>query len=169
MAWSDQYTQYGMAGLAQAGSFITSLRQRKAAKAWQEYNNKLVRIQDAQNQNTITTNENLARERSAVAEFAIRKSGMITAAKIENSAAATGTEGRSVERALFQSSMNVANASRSRQKDLEGQYLQMQQQREQSAMQAQMSLDIKSIPMPNPATYLLGFASDATDIRNRTR
>lgn len=163
--WSDLQIQGGSSLVQTIGSFIAASKKAASDRLWQEYNNKMTRLADAMNQNALTTNENMAVERSQLQEFQIRKSEMITEATAEVSAAATGTTGRSVNAVLKDISRNAANASARRQLDLRNQFLQIDNQRQASAMQAQTQIDHSVIPSPNPATYILGFAADYTKLR----
>lgn len=168
MAWSDQQGQYALAGASQVIGYLAAAKKAAADRKWQEYNNKMTRLANAQNQNSITANEILTRKRNALEEFNIRLSGDATKAKIEAQAAATGTTGRSVEAALFDVSRNTANASARREMDWEVQQMQFNQNRQSSQLQTDTQIDYATIPSPNPASYLLGFAADAMDIKNKT-
>lgn len=160
MTWSDMVGASGGNALATLGSYIQADKDAKEKRAWQAYNNKMVRLQNAQNQNAINVNERLAIERSSLQEFNIRKSELLTVASVEVAAAASGTVGNSVNRAIFDVQRNAAVASANRQRDLDAQFLAFDQQRVNSAMSAELSLNREVIPSPNPATYLLGFGSD---------
>jgi len=163
--WSDLQMQGTASLVTSLGSYIAASKKAKSDKLWQDYNNKMTRLSDAQNQNALTVNENMMRERSALAEVQIRKSEMLTLGSAEVSAAATGTTGRSTRAVLFDIRRNAANASKARQQDLDYQYLGIDNQRQGSAMQAQANIDHTVIPKPNPATYILGFANDYAKLR----
>jgi hypothetical protein len=120
----------------------------------------MVKLSDANNQNILTTNENLARANSIDQSFAIERSEYLTSAQAEVAAAASGTGGRSVNDVMFDIEHNAASAQARRKQDLEAQYLQIDNQRQQSRFQAAMSMDYSPIPEPNPATYMLNFATD---------
>jgi hypothetical protein len=51
--------------------------------------------------------------------------------------------------------------------DLEAQYLQVDQQRLNSAFQAATNQDFSFIPSPNMATYMLNFGTDLTNSYNK--
>lgn len=139
--------------------YITASQDAKQQRKWQAYNNALVRLQNAQNQNAITTNEGMATERASEAEYAIRKSEYITKGSAEVSAAATGTIGRSVDLVLFDIGRNAAKASADKARDLGYQMLGFQQQRESSNLQTEMNIDRASIPGPNPADMVMGLTT----------
>ncbi len=140
-------------------NFITASEDAKTQRKWQAYNNALVRLQNATNQNALTTNEGMAVERASEAEYAIRKSAYITKASAEVSAAATGTVGRSVNAVLFDIDRNAARASADKSRDLDYQLLGIQQQREQSNLQTEMQIDHSRIPGPNPADVVMGLTT----------
>jgi hypothetical protein len=166
--WADN-AMLAVSGLKSLVGYSDARKQAVQDKKWQNYNNAMVRIQDAGNQNAITTNENIAREKATSDKFAVRKSAYITKASAEVSAAAAGTTGRSVDIALYDIGRNEAMMIDSVGKDLEAQYLQFTNQREGSAMQAKTSQDFRGLPQPNAATYMLGFATDAYSIMNQDR
>lgn len=163
--WADQ-AMLGVSAAKAIIGFSQAKRQAVQDRKWQLYNNTMVSIQDAGNQNAITTNENLAREKATRDAFAVRKSAYQTKASAEVAAAASGTTGRSVDITIYDIGRNEALMLDGIGKDLQGQYGQFTQQREGSAMSAKMSKDFRGVPMPNPATYMLGFATDAYSIFN---
>ncbi len=167
--WSDLSTNYLTAGVSQLTSFIAASKKAKADKKWKDYNDKMTRLQDALNQNSITENELQAARREQAQEINIRKSGMQTEASIEASAAAAGVKGRSVNAALFDSKRNVANASQMNKEETEAQMAGFAQARTSSALSADLQINKATIPEPNPTTYMLGFAADAIEIRNKLR
>lgn len=144
-------------------NFITASEDAKSQRKWQAYNNALVRLQNATNQNALTTNEGMAVERASEAEYAIRKNEYITKASVEVSAAATGTTGRSVNAVLFDVGRNAARASADKARDLDYQLLGFQQQRELSNLQTEMQIDHSRIPGPNPADVVLGLTTPFVD------
>jgi hypothetical protein len=156
MAWTD----IALSGAKSLGSFILSSAEAKNKRKWQKYNNAMLMLQSGQNNNVLTDNENMARERSAEEAFLIRRSEYITKASVEVEAAASGTVGRSVNMVLFDVGRNAAVADRDRQRDLDLQYLGFDNQRRQLAMETKMSLDTSDIPNPNPFSAALGFLGD---------
>ncbi|QPC44932.1 hypothetical protein HW532_20865 [Kaustia mangrovi] len=145
-------------------SFIAGQQEAEAKRAWQKYNNAMVRLADAQNQNAITTNRNLAIERSTEQGFQIERSEYVTKAAAEVAAAAIQTEGRSVNQTLFQIESNAAHAQARRKADLEAQFAAFDHQRMTSAFQAAQQIDYSIIPEPSPVSSLLGFGAEAFDI-----
>ena len=143
-------------GFQAIGSFIAAGKKAESDRQWQEYNNKMTRLQDAQNQNALTTNENMRKERKHAQLMQVQKSETATKASAEVSAAATGTIGRSVNMVLFDIGRNAANARTAIEKDDKQQDAQTDNQRMQSAMQTELQLDLRHIPGPSPATLMLG-------------
>lgn len=167
MSWTDM----ALSGAKNIGSYILANADAKNKRKWQKYNNTMLRLQSGQNQNTLTDNENMLRERSQEEAFLIRRSEYITKASVEVAAAATGTAGRSVNMVLFDVGRNAAIADRDRQRDLQLQYLGIDNQRKSEAMGLAMSIDQTNIPNPNPFGYALDFLSGAgsfKDLGNRT-
>jgi hypothetical protein len=162
--WAVQALQMAVSGVKHLTAYNEKKEQTLLDRKWQAYNNAMVKIQDAGNQNALTTNENLAREQAAMKRFAMKKSAYQTKATAEVAAAATGTGGRSVDMTLWDIGRNEAWAIDAVEKDLSVQFLQIDNQREGSAMQAKLGTDFRGLPMPNPATYMLGFATDAVSL-----
>lgn len=144
-------------------NFITASQDAKVQRKWQAYNNALVRLQNATNQNALTVNEGMTIERASEAEYAIRKNEYSTKASVEVAAAATGTTGRSVNAVLFDVGRNAARASADKSRDLDYQLLGFQQQREQSNLQTEMQIDHSRIPGPNPADVVMGLTTPFVD------
>lgn len=140
------------------GSFIADSRRAASERKWQKYNNTMVRLQDAQNQNSITTNVNMRQERKAAQLQQVQMSERATSASAEVSAAATGTVGRSVDMVLFDIGRNAARARGQIERDEEHQVYSDDQQRLASSLQADMAVDLRQIPSPSPATMMLGIA-----------
>lgn len=160
MAWADMALD-GTLSLAQnVGSFIIASKQRKLQKKWQDYNNKLTRLQNAQNQNALTTNAGMAVERSAEQSFQIEKSEYITTGQAEAAAAASGTTGRSVNLVLGEISRNAASAQARRAQDLTYELMGIDEQKKASQFNTEMQIDHTTIPSASPASALLGFTSD---------
>ena len=164
MAWTqDQLGQTGIGFAQQIGGFIAASKQAKADKAWQKYNNKMVRLQDAMNQNALTTNENIQREATLEKRFGIRVSEYKTIASATVVAAASGTVGRSVNSVLFDVHRNAAHADALAAQDFEYAKLQIDEQRRQSSMQAQLNLDLRKIQGPSPIGLALGLVGTVQD------
>lgn len=150
----------GAMGIFQSfGSFIAAGQKAESDRKWQDYNNKMTRLQDAQNQNALTTNENMRKERKHVQLMQVQMSETATKASAEVSAAATGTIGRSVNMVLFDVGRNGARARQAIEKDDDWQDAQTDNQRMQSAMQTELQLDLRHIPGPSPASLMLGLGT----------
>jgi hypothetical protein len=162
--WSDLALSGGLSALKNGMSFIQAGKDADAKRAWQSYKNAMTQLSGANSQNILTTNENMARENSADQAFQIGRSEYITNAQAEVSAAASNTGGRSVNDVLFSIDHNAADAQAKRKSDLQDQYLQIDNQRKQVAFQVATQMDYSPIPEPNPATYMLNFATDATKL-----
>jgi len=142
-------------------SFITASKQAKQDRLWQEYNNKMVRLQDGMNQGIITTNDLMRKDRKQTQLMQIAKSEAAVTASAEVSAASTGTVGRSVNAVLFDIGRNASNARVAVERDDDLQDVQSQNQRMQSALGAQLQIDHKKINGPSPASLLLGLGEGA--------
>lgn len=167
--WAELALQGGLSMLRQGVEYSEAKKAAEAKKAWQAYKNTMVELSNANNQNIITTNENIARGSSIEQAFQIERSEYITSAQAEASAAASGVEGRSVNAVQFDIERNAASAQTRRKQDLNAQYLQFDNQRQQSAFQAALSHDYSPIPEPKPATYALNFATDMTKLYKSSR
>lgn len=160
MAWADMALDGSLSLMQNVGSFLVASKQRKLQKKWQAYNNKLTRLQNAENQNALTTNAGMAIERSQEQSWAIQKSEYVTTGAVEAAAAASGTTGRSVDLVLGEVRKNAAAAQGRRAEDLKYTLLGIDQQSRQSNLQTAISIDNTTIPSPSPASALLGFTSD---------
>lgn len=154
----------GLSALRTGTSFIQAQKDADAKKRWQDYKNAMTQLSDANNQNIITTNENMQRVASVNAGFAIDRSEYLTSAQAEVAAAAAGTGGNSVNDVMFDIERNATYAQSRREADLRNQYAQDDQQRKQSSFDAARQMDYSPIPEPNPATYALNFATDMTKL-----
>lgn len=159
--WSHQSISTGISIAQGITSFIGKARQAADERAWQEYNNRMTRIADGQNQNSITTNHNMAIERSTIQGFEISKSSYETRAKVEAAAAALGAEGGSLNQTLFAVDRNAAAAQHNRKFDLEAQIAGFENQRRTSSFQAIQQIDHSPIPGPNPISAMLGIGANA--------
>lgn len=162
--WSDLALSGGLAALRSGMQYSEAKKSADAKQAWQSYKNTMTQLSNANNQNTITTNENIQRKASVDQAFDIDRSEYLTSAQAEVSAAASGTAGRSVNAVQFDIERNASFAQSQRQNDLSAQYLQDDNSRQQSAFQAANQMDYSPIPQPNPATYMLNFATDASKL-----
>lgn len=163
--WSDQ--QFGQAAVSAVGNIFDFLQKDKQAQsdqAWRNYDNAMAKIGDANNQNTLTINERLADDHAALQRLAISKSAFSTQGDIVTAAATANTSGRSVQRSLLMAAHNANTQLNSVADDLEKTYLQIDEQRRQSTMQAVESQDFTAIPRPTGASQILGFAGDLRKI-----
>jgi hypothetical protein len=167
--WSDLALSGGLALLRTGMSYSQASEDAKSKQAWQSYKNTMTQLSNANNQNILTTNANIARDSSSEQAFQISRSEYLTTAQAEVSAAASGVGGRSVNDVLFDVERNASSAQAARQRDLNSQYLQIDNQRQQSNFQTAMQMDYSPIPQPNPATYMLNFASDVTKLYQSSR
>jgi hypothetical protein len=165
MAWTYQQMNTSAIGIGRTiGGYISSWKEAKEAKRWQKYNNKMVRLQDAINQNVLTTNENIRREATIEKRFGIRISEYQTLGSATVAAAAAGVKGRSVNSVLFDIQRNAARADAQAVQAFEYDKIQIDEQRRQSAMSAQLSLDLRDIQGPSPINLALGLASNVSDL-----
>lgn len=158
--WANMAIEGGLSALKNGMAYRNAKQQAESARLWQTYKNTMTKISDGQNQNALTTNENLARERAKRSRWDIEKSEYLTTAEATVAAAASDTGGRSVNMVMFDIERNADAARAKVDRDLEGQRLQIDHQREASSFQAAMQMDYTPIPMPDATTYALGFATD---------
>jgi hypothetical protein len=156
MAFSAQAMSGTFSALSSLSSYITASKQAQQDRLWQDYNNKMTKLQDAQNQNTITTNDLMRRDRKHTQLQQIEKSETATLATAEATAAATGTIGNSVNQTLRAISQNASNAKQAIERDDDLQDVQSIQQRFQSAFGAQLQTDNRTISNPSTASLMLG-------------
>jgi hypothetical protein len=162
--WADLALSGGLSALRQGVAYQQAEKDAQAKQAWQAYKNTMTKLSAAQSQNTLTTNENIVRATSRDQAFAIERSEYITSAQAEVAAAASDTGGRSVNAVMADVERNATMAQSRRKQDLQSQFLQIDNQRRQVDISAAMQMDYSPIPDPNPATYMLNFATDATKL-----
>lgn len=146
------------AGLQIAGAFSSYRADKAAAKAqraMQAYKNKMLQIANAMNQNAITTNETLAIQQAARQAVFQRRDELSTLGSVAVSAGAAGVRGRSVNATLLDVQRNAGFQEKMRQTDLEQQFLQFRQERNNSNLSAVMGEDLSYIPKPSLGGYLL--------------
>lgn len=158
--WADWQVNGITGGLKAVGSFILQSRQAKSDRKWQEYNNKMTRLQDGVNQNNINLNQNMAVERQVREQYQLRMAEYQTSSKAEAAAAAVGAEGNSVDKVLLEISQNESRAQASMRTDMNYQMVGFQNQRQSSALQTAMQIDYTQIPKPNLAQSLLSWGAD---------
>lgn len=160
MAWWALAGSLGLNFISAESQKMADKHAFKAQTLVREYNNTMVRLSDAQNQNAITTNQLLASQAFADEAIQIKRGSLITQAKTEVSAAAAGVKGRSVNQAMFAVMRNASEREYQRQVNMASANLAFDQQRRGSAMGAQMQQDFSYIPKPRSASYYLGAASN---------
>lgn len=147
--------------------FIQSSRDADYKRKMQKYNNAMTMLANGVNQNAITTNQNMAIERSLAEQFQISRSEYTTVGAAEVSAAASDTAGRSVNQTLYQVHRSADEAESNRQSDLAAQLDGFAQQRLNSSLQTAQQIDYSFIPKPNPITALLGLGTDLYKLNKR--
>jgi hypothetical protein len=147
--------------------FITQSRDAAYRKKLQKYNNAMTQLANGVNQNAITTNQNMAVERSLMEQFQISRSEYTTVGAAEVAAAASDTAGRSVNQTLYQVHRSADEAESNRQSDLAAQLDGFAQQRVNSALQAAQQIDYSFIPKPNPVTAMLGLGTELYKLQKR--
>lgn len=160
MAWSQFAMEAGGSALQHGLSFITAQREAKSRKRWQDFRNRMLRFANAEQQNTITLNERMTIQRSAMEAKAIKDSARLTGASTAVAAAAAGVSGRSVVQTMNQVRRNASMAEQRRELDLRQQLLGYQTQRESMNMQVVQQTEYDPIPKPTGAAQLMGFAQD---------
>lgn len=159
--WSDFQLQAGLSGMKAIGSFIVNRRQYKSEKAWQDYNNKMTRLQNAGNQNNLTQNEGMLIERTVREKYNTAISRYKTSASATVAAAAVGAEGNSVDMVLVDIARNESRAQQRIQQDFEYNIQGIRNQQQQSNLQTEMQIDYKQLPEPSIATSLLDWGAKA--------
>ncbi|QXP44062.1 hypothetical protein [Stappia phage SI01] len=161
------WMQMGINVLNSAGGFLRASRDAAYKRKLQEYNNQMTRLANAQNQNAVTTNQNLAVERSLSQQFEIERSEYTTVGKAEVAAAAADTAGRSVNQTIYQIHRSADEAESKRLADLDAQLAQFRHQRLNSSIQTQQQIDHSYIPSPNPVAALLGLGGELAQTYQR--
>lgn len=157
--WTDFQLQAGLSGMKAVGSFIVKSRQYKSDKAWQQYNNKMTRLQNAQNQNNLTANEGMLIERTVREKHNIALSEYKTKASATVAAAAVGAEGNSVDMVLMDIGRNADRAEARIATDFRYSIESIRNQQDASNLQTEMQIDYTSLPKPNLASSLLDFGA----------
>lgn len=160
--WWMLGAQVGLAALSANAAGAASEQQYKANKKWQKYENTMLRLSDAQNQNAITQNQTYATMASAAAALEIDKQLIQQRGQATVEAAAAGVGGGSVASSVRAVTRSAASLEYARQEELKAQYLGFDAQRRNSAFNAKMSMDESYIPKPSPLSTILGFAKDVT-------
>lgn len=147
---------YGSA-ITAFGSGITSLiasnKQAKAMKAWQSYQNQMVNLSNAANQDAITTNEILYNKASAENAKNIQLGGMQAEGSAEVSAASAGVKGKSVDVSLAHIKGNAAYAENQRQREFIFKSLGFDVSRKTSALSGQMMMDLSDYSISSASQW----------------
>lgn len=147
------------------GSFGAAMSKAKTDRAWQAYNNKMVNLQRAQAQGAITTNALIRKEAKQGELMQVQLSERATKASAEVSAAASGTEGRSVDMVLFDIDRNAARARATIETNDDYADEATQISRIQTDLQAAAQLDTRTISNPNVGSLLLGIGSNVLKLK----
>lgn len=150
----------GMQVLGAIGQYKADKANAKAARAIQEYKNKMLSISNALNQNAITTNTTLAIQQSARQAVYMRADELSTLGSTAVAAAAAGVRGRSVNQTLLAVQRNAGLQEAQRSTDLQQQFLQFDQQRLSSSLDAVNGQDLSYIPKPQLGSYLMKAATN---------
>ena len=164
--WADMALTGGKTLLQMGFDYNSASKEAESKKAWLAYKNAMTQLANANNQNTITTNEILLNKRVANQRFQIGRSSYITSGAATAAAAASDTGGRSVNMTVFDVERNASMQQANVQADLEAQYLNFDAQRTNSAMQAAQQHDYTTVPTPNLAAYALDFGATMTNKYN---
>jgi len=143
-------------------NFITASREAQSKKEWQEYNNKMVNLQNGMNQNAITQNNSIARQVVLNNRINLMRSTMVATAKVRANAAAAGVAGQSVENTVLGLNRNSTIAGHNQTIGLEREIAANEVKRIQSVLGASLQQDRSHIPTPNPMGLLAGIASGFT-------
>lgn len=137
--------------------FMAQQARAKNLKAWQNYNNKMVRISGAVSQNAITLQQNMAKEAKLDQDYIIGLNENKAVGTAENNASASGTDGRSVRRQIFDVNMSAAMARQKNEDQFTKLIASTDQQRQNIAVSVALKQDNTPIQSPNIMQALLGF------------
>lgn len=160
MVWM-MAAQLGLSALQGAASYKAKKQQAEAQEKWRKYNNAMVNLGNAMNQNAITQNEVLAMQNSVFQATELKKLNIQQTGAVAAAAAAAGVKGRSVNQSMFNVQRNAANADRDRQISLQNQFAAFDQQRLQSGMSAAMQQNHTQIQKPSLLNEMAGTISKA--------
>lgn len=149
----------GLAG--SLSSYFADRQQAKFMEQSQAFNNRIVNLSNANNQDAITEQSIQLRDASARDALTIQMNRMEAEASAEVAAATAGVEGNSVALTMMDISRNAARAEHLRRETLKSHYIQVDQQRRNSQFGAFSQIDRSYIPQPSAASAALGFAGGA--------
>lgn len=160
---------FGVSALGLLSNYNAQKTQAIAMQRWQEYQNQMAHIADAQNQNSITTNTTMAIQASANEAVQNQAAGIQAEGAAKVAAAAAGVKGGSVAATIFNVERGIASVEYQRQQDLQNKFLAFDTQRRQSALSAKMQEDHSYIPKPSGAALLLGIAKEGLQAYSSTQ
>lgn len=137
------------------GNFIVQSKMAASKKEWQEYNNGMLRLQNAQNQNAITQNATMTIEAGVMTKLNLERSRKAAAGKAEAFAAAAGVGGGSVKSTLFGLKQNQLAQELAQTQNTERQLAAIEVQRMQSSMSAVLQTDHTDYSV-NPMNLVAG-------------
>lgn len=158
------YAMLASAGFNMAGGlfeFFGARKRAKYARKVQKYNNKMVRLSDANNQNAITVNAVQTVRQSARAALDIDIAGMEQEAEAAVSAATAGVAGNSVDAVMRNLSRSSAQAEYARKESLKAAYVSIDASRANSALSATMQQDTTHIQKPGIIPTIIGQIDNA--------
>lgn len=133
--------------------FLQDYKAAKTQAKWDEYNNKMVRLQAAQGQNTITKNVAAGRAQHLDNNILIQRNKLLALAEAKVSAAAAGVSGQSVDGTSFDISRNAGFRIMEENQRFDHELYQANTQRNSLNLQTQMS--VKQVTeTPSPFNYL---------------
>lgn len=148
--------QVGLSFVQTGLSYFAARKEAAARKAMQNYTNQMLALSNAFNQNAITENEIQARQGFADQAILNQRNALQQSSAVENSAAAAGVEGNSVNQAIFDVTRQAAMVESRRQIEYANTMLSFDQQRMGSNFSAAMQRDNSIIPNPDIGSMLLG-------------
>lgn len=156
----------GMAGVGLANGFFDYKRSKakaKYARQMQEWRNKMVQLNNALNQNSITQNTTNAIQRSAEQAVFNKAEEMSVLGASSVQAAAAGVRGNSVNATFMNFQRQAALKEKGRQDDLQQQFTAFYNQRLQSGLSATHSTDYSHIESPKLGQYLFNAGAKSLD------
>ena len=138
------------------GSYAADKARTTAQKAVQKYQNTMVNIADAMNQNVITTNTTLNIKQSARKAIALDRNELTAVGAATVNAAAAGVRGNSVDNTVDSIQRGAGLLEHQRELDLEQQFSQQFNQRLNSAFSAKQNQDRSYIAKPSLAGAMFG-------------
>jgi hypothetical protein len=139
-------------------SYFASKAQAKFMEQTQAFNNRIVNLSNANNQDALTEQSIQVRDASARDAVTIQMQRMEAHASAEVAAATAGVAGNSVNLTMMDISRNAARAEHLRRETLKSHYISNDQQRRNSQFGAFTSQDRSYIPKPSVASAALGIA-----------